>query len=105
MTEMIQFTSAAQEHLATALEEHEMVRVAVQGGGCSGMSYVLNIETEPDEEDILLDIPGRIVYIDPYSADILSETTVDFVRTLQREGFVFMNPRANTTCGCGSSFS
>ena len=58
-----------------------------------------------DEEDILLDIPGATVYIDPYSADLLSETTVDFVKTLQREGFVFMNPRANTTCGCGSSFS
>jgi iron-sulfur cluster assembly protein len=101
---MISFTDAAKEHLATALEEHEMVRVAVQGGGCSGMNYVLNIETEHDEEDILLDVPGRIVYIDPYSADILSETTVDYVKSLQREGFVFMNPRANTTCGCGSSF-
>ena len=102
---MISFTDAAKEHLATYLEENEMVRVAVQGGGCSGMSYVLNIEDDHDEEDILLDIPGVIVYIDPYSADILSETTVDFVKTLQREGFVFMNPRANTTCGCGSSFS
>jgi len=102
---MISFTIAAQEHLATALEEHEMVRVAVQGGGCSGMNYVLNIETDPDEEDILLDVSGTLVYIDPYSADILSETTVDYVKSLQREGFVFMNPRANTTCGCGSSFS
>ena len=102
---MISFTPAAQEHLATALEENEMVRVAVQGGGCSGMNYVLNIETDRDEEDILLDIPGTMVYIDPYSADILSETTVDYVKSLQREGFVFNNPRANSTCGCGSSFS
>lgn len=102
---MIDFTPAAMEHLRACLEDEEKVRVAVQGGGCSGMSYVLNIETEFDEEDILLDIPGAMVYIDPYSADILSETTVDFVKTLQREGFVFMNPRANTTCGCGSSFS
>jgi len=102
---MISFTPTAIEHLATALEEHEMVRVAVQGGGCSGMSYVLNIENTRDEEDILLDIPGATVYIDPYSADILKETTVDYVKSLQREGFVFMNPSANTTCGCGSSFS
>ena len=102
---MISFTPAAQEHLATALEENEMVRVAVQGGGCSGMSYVLNIEDARDEEDILLDVSGSIVYIDPYSADILKDTTVDYVKSLQREGFVFMNPRANTTCGCGSSFS
>ena len=102
---MLTFTAAAIKHLATALEEGEMVRVAVQGGGCSGMNYVLNIETDRDEEDILLDIPGAIVYIDPYSADILKDTTVDYVKSLQREGFVFNNPAANTTCGCGSSFS
>ena len=102
---MLTFTDAAIKQLANALEEGEMVRVAVQGGGCSGMNYVLNIETDRDEEDILLDIPGTIVYIDPYSADILSETTIDYVKSLQREGFVFNNPAANTTCGCGASFS
>jgi iron-sulfur cluster assembly protein len=102
---MIQFTTTAEEQLSTVLEEGETVRVAVQGGGCSGMTYVLNIETEFDEEDILLDIPGATVYVDPHSADILRETTVDYVKNLQSEGFVFMNPNANTTCGCGSSFS
>ncbi len=102
---MIQFTPAAMEHLRECIEEEEKVRVAVQGGGCSGMSYVLDIETEFDEEDILLDIPGVMVYIDPYSAEILSQTTVDYVKTLQSEGFTFLNLRANTTCGCGSSFS
>ena len=102
---MIQFTPAAMDHLRACLEEGELARVAVQGGGCAGMNYALNIETEVDEEDILLDIPGVSVYIDPYSADILAETTVDFVKTLHREGFTFLNPRANTTCGCGSSFS
>tara|TARA_Y100000310_G_scaffold260445_1_gene269378 strand:- start:328 stop:639 length:312 start_codon:yes stop_codon:yes gene_type:complete len=103
---MIQFTDAAMKQLASVLEADEVVRVAVQGGGCSGMTYALHIiEDEIDEEDILLDISGATVYIDPHSADILSETTVDYVKTLQREGFAFMNPRANTTCGCGSSFS
>tara|TARA_R110000751_G_scaffold285012_1_gene389231 strand:- start:630 stop:938 length:309 start_codon:yes stop_codon:yes gene_type:complete len=102
---MISFTDAAIKQLATALGEGEMVRVAVQGGGCSGMNYVLNIETEFDEEDILLDTPGSTVYIDPNSAEILQETSIDYVVTLQQKGFVFNNPRANTTCGCGSSFS
>ena len=102
---MIQFTPAAMEHLRACLDEDELARVAVQGGGCSGMSYVLNVETEFDEEDILLDIPGVKVYIDPYSAEILNDTTVDYVQTLQSEGFTFLNPRANITCGCGSSFS
>ena len=93
------------EHLRACLEEEEKARVAVQGGGCSGMSYVLNIETEFDEEDILLDIPGVTVYIDPYSADILKNTTVDYQSGLQQHGFVFRNPDANSTCGCGMSFS
>ena len=71
-----------------------------------GMSYCLNIETEePDEEDILLDISAVKIYIDPMSAGILKDTTVDYITTLQQEGFVFNNPAANTTCGCGSSFS
>ena len=103
---MIQFTNKATERLTHVLEADEVVRIAVQGGGCSGMSYCLNIETEePDEEDILLDIPGVRVYVDPTSAGILKETTVDYVASLQQEGFVFNNPAANTTCGCGSSFS
>ncbi len=102
---MITFTEIATQQLIKVLEPEEMVRVAVQGGGCSGMSYCLNVETEIDEEDILLDLPIVKIYIDPMSAAILKDTTVDYVTTLQREGFVFNNPAANTTCGCGSSFS
>ncbi|HHZ95584.1 MAG TPA: iron-sulfur cluster assembly accessory protein, partial [Flavobacteriales bacterium] len=62
-------------------------------------------ETEIDEEDIRLDYEGVDIYIDPHSSELLTNTTVDYVKTLQRQGFVFMNPNANTTCGCGSSFS
>jgi iron-sulfur cluster assembly accessory protein len=103
---MIQFTDKATERITKVLEAGEAIRIAVQGGGCSGMSYCLNIETEePDEEDILLDIPAVKIYIDPMSAGILKDTTVDYIATLQQEGFVFNNPAANTTCGCGSSFS
>ena len=81
------------------------MRVGVVGGGCSGMSYALNIETEIDEEDIRLDYEEVDIYLDPYSSDILKDTIVDYVVTLQQQGFKFMNPNANTTCGCGSSFS
>ena len=102
---MIQLTERAINELIKVLEADEVVRIAVQGGGCSGMSYTLTIETDLDEEDILLNIPGVKVYIDPYSADILNETTVDYEMTLQQQGFSFKNPLANTTCGCGSSFS
>ncbi|HHZ97544.1 MAG TPA: iron-sulfur cluster assembly accessory protein [Flavobacteriales bacterium] len=63
------------------------------------------INPEIDEEDIRLDYEGVDIYIDPHSSELLTNTTVDYVKTLQRQGFVFMNPNANTTCGCGSSFS
>jgi iron-sulfur cluster assembly protein len=102
---MIKFTEAAKTQLKEVLEPAEIVRVAVQGGGCAGMSYVLNIETNIDEEDLLIEFAHVKVCIDPYSAQILDKTTIDFVKTLQKEGFVFNNPNSNTTCGCGMSFS
>lgn len=102
---MISFTDIAKERLSEAIEPHENVRVAVMGGGCSGMSYSLTIETETDEDDILITLGDVRVYVDPHSAGILEKTVIDYIKTLQKEGFVFNNPKANTTCGCGSSFS
>lgn len=102
---MISFTPAAEEQLKKVIDPKEIVRVAVQGGGCAGMSYLLNLETETDDEDIIIKIDQVTVCIDPYSAEILDKTTIDFVKTLQQEGFVFNNPKSNTTCGCGMSFS
>ena len=102
---MISFTEAAKERLNTVIEAQETVRVAVMGGGCSGMSYALTIDSEVDEDDILLMIGNVQVYIDPHSAVILDKTIIDYVKTLQSHGFVFNNPKANTTCGCGMSFS
>lgn len=102
---MLSFTEKAVEYAGTVLEPGESIRVAVVGGGCSGMTYALEIETEIDEEDIRLDHEGIDIYVDPNSLEILKDTTVDYVKTLQRQGFVFMNPNSNTTCGCGSSFS
>ena len=102
---MITFTDNAIEQLKTVIEAPECVRVAVVGGGCAGMSYVMDIATDGDEEDILINFDHVEIYVDPHSADILSKTTVDFVKTLQKEGFVFNNPDSNTTCGCGMSFS
>ena len=102
---MIEFTARAQEQLIQLELGEEPVRVAVVGGGCSGFTYTLAFTEEIDEEDILLDIAGVKVYIDPHSADILKNTTVDYQSSLQKYGFVFINPDANSTCGCGMSFS
>ena len=102
---MIKFTPKAIEHLIEAVPPGQIVRVGVEGGGCSGMNYKLVIDTEKaDEEDIKLDISEVEVYIDPYSADILRETTVHYENTLMQKGFKFINRLANATCGCGSSF-
>ena len=102
---MVEFTAPAIEHLNDVVEDEEIVRVAVVGGGCSGFTYILDFTQDVDEEDIQLDIPGVKVYIDPHSADILKNTTVDYQSGLQQHGFVFRNPDANSTCGCGMSFS
>ena len=103
--DMISFTDAAIDRLKTVLEPSETLRVAVRGGGCAGMSYALTIDSEADEEDLLIELDDLKVYIDPHSAGILHKTTIDFVKSGLVEGFVFNNPEANTTCGCGSSFS
>jgi len=102
---MLEFTEAAQEQLQEVLAEDEAVRVAVVGGGCAGMSYMLNIADERDDEDLEINIGAVSVYVDPHSAGILKNTKIDYVSTLQTKGFVFMNSEANTTCGCGMSFS
>ena len=102
---MINFSADAIKQLKTIIQADEKVRVAVQGGGCSGMSYVLELAQETDEEDILIEFEHVKVYIDPHSAAILSETSVDFISMGLNEGFVFNNSKANTTCGCGMSFS
>ncbi len=101
---MIAFTDAAIEQMKSVLTLDESDRVAVQGGGCAGMSYLLNIAEEVDEEDILIEFDHVKVYIDPHSASILAETTVDFTHLGLRSGFIFNNPLANSTCGCGMSF-
>lgn len=103
---MISFTPAAEEQLKKAIVEGELVRIAVQGGGCSGMSYALTIIDEhPDEEDLEIVLEHVKIYIDPHSSLILKETIIDYIVGLSSSGFVFNNAAANTTCGCGMSFS
>jgi len=81
------------------------LRVGVQGGGCSGLTYAMRLETQARERDNIFEESGARVFIDPKSLAYLDETTLDFQVTLVRQGFVFHNPRAAHSCGCGSSFS
>lgn len=81
------------------------LRVAVSGGGCSGMQYGLKLESEPAAEDQVLEFGGLKVFVDPASAPLLEGVTMDFVENMTESGFKFTNPNAKASCSCGKSFS
>jgi len=81
------------------------VRAFVQGGGCSGMSYGFTLDEEHNEDDFVIDNTDGLVIIDSMSMQYLSGSTVDYKEDLTGSNFVVNNPNAETTCGCGSSFS
>ena len=81
------------------------VRVQVMPGGCAGFKYGLDIEIEPLEDDIIIDHSGGIrVFVDPFSAQYVEGTVVDWQETMMGAGFSFENPNATGGCGCGTSF-
>jgi iron-sulfur cluster assembly protein len=86
------------------IPDDQYLRVGVKGGGCSGMSYILGFDHKNDF-DTELDREGMIVIVDKRHLIYLGGTVVDFKDGLDARGFTFQNPRAATTCGCGSSFS
>jgi len=81
-----------------------VLRVAIQGGGCSGFQYGLGFDSGPAEGDHELSLEGVRVVVDPYSAPYLRGATVDFLTGLQESGFKIDNPNAVSSCGCGHSF-
>ncbi len=81
-----------------------VLRVAIQGGGCSGFQYGLGFGAGPAEGDELIQMHGVTVVVDPYSAPYLQGATVDFLTGLEESGFKIDNPNAASSCGCGQSF-
>jgi len=81
------------------------LRMGVRGGGCSGLSYSLEFDTEVGPHDKVFDIDGIKVVVDPKSYLYLNETTLDYVTQGLTGGFAFVNPNAKSSCGCGTSFS
>ncbi len=81
------------------------LRLGVQGGGCSGLSYVIRFEDGPAERDRIFQFSDVRVFVDPKSFIYLHGMVLDYEETLIRQGFVFNNPNAQKSCGCGSSFS
>lgn len=81
------------------------LRMGVKGGGCSGMSYALEFDTEMTPHDREFDIDGVKVVVDKKSYLYLTGTTLDYVQQGLTGGFTFVNPNAKSSCGCGTSFS
>ena len=81
-----------------------VLRVAVQGGGCSGFEYALGFDEGPQEGDHQFSLHGVDVVIDPFSAPYLQGAQIDFLNGLQESGFKIDNPNVSSSCGCGHSF-
>jgi len=81
-----------------------VLRLAVEGGGCSGYQYTMVLQETPSSEDILVQTGGISVAVDAKSASYLAGSEIDFVDALQNGGFKVKNPNAKSSCSCGESF-
>ena len=106
---MINITSAAMYKIKDIISEENnpkiKLRTFIQGGGCSGMSYGFTLDEEQNEDDFEIPIISTSVLIDAMSMQYVSGATIDYKDDLSGSQFVIKNPNAQTTCGCGSSFS
>ena len=105
---LVTLTASAAEKIKQLQAEEpagdaEVLRIAVQGGGCSGFQYALGFDRGPQDGDTELEMHGVSVVVDPFSAPYLSGTQIDWVDGLQA-GFAINNPNVSASCGCGHSF-
>jgi len=109
ITEDLTFTANAASKVSKLIEEEGnadlMLRIYVQGGGCSGFQYGFSFDEETNDGDTKVVTDGVTLVIDPMSIQYLMGAEVDYTEGLQGAQFVIKNPNATTTCGCGSSFS
>ena len=82
-----------------------MLRVSVEGGGCSGFQYKFDIARDRADDDLVLAREGAVVLIDPVSVNYMAGSQIDFVDDLIGQSFKINNPQATASCGCGTSFS
>ena len=106
---VIHLTSAAVKQVKETIARKSLgnaaLRLSVDGGGCSGLTYKLHFETEMADHDHSFEFDGLRVLIDKKSAIYLAGTTLDFSNALVGSGYKFLNPNAKQSCGCGESFS
>lgn len=107
----IELTERAAQEVMTIIGQQKLdtqktyLRVGVKGGGCSGFSYTLDLTEHKAENDEEWEVHGVKIICDPKSQIYMGGTSVDFKDEIMGRGFVFKNPNASQTCGCGSSFS
>ncbi|MCC6683018.1 MAG: iron-sulfur cluster insertion protein ErpA [Phycisphaeraceae bacterium] len=106
----IQLSETAAREIKTIIQQQELdaekirLRVGVKGGGCSGFSYLLDLTEQSRDTDEQFEQHGVKIVCDPKSYLYLNGTSIDFKDEIMGRGFVFSNPNATSTCGCGSSF-
>jgi iron-sulfur cluster assembly protein len=102
-------TETASKHVKKILEEQKLqgvfLRMGVKGGGCSGLSYSLEFDSELGPHDKKFEVDGVTVVCDAKSYLYLNGTTLDYVSEGLQGGFTFINPQAKSSCGCGTSFT
>lgn len=106
--DIVTLTEAAANHIKNMMKENEeenaYLRVAIQGGGCSGLSYAMGFAYEVEEGDTEFTQHGIKILVDKDSAPALKGTKIDYKESLMGGGFTIDNPNAIASCGCGSSF-
>ncbi|MFD2677957.1 iron-sulfur cluster insertion protein ErpA [Camelimonas lactis] len=85
--------------------EGAMLRISVNGGGCSGFQYAFDIDRERADDDIVIERDGAGVLVDPVSLEYMQGSVIDFVDDLMGQAFRIENPNATASCGCGTSFA
>ena len=104
---MITVTSNAVNRIRQMLDDNNIdgaLRLGVVGGGCSGLSYKFKFETNPRANDNVFEVDGVQLVVDPKSYEYLDGMTLDYTESLLERAFVFQNPNAAKSCGCGKSF-
>jgi iron-sulfur cluster assembly protein len=106
---LVKLTANAARKVSTLLTKqgraNGVLRVAVVGGGCSGLQYKMDLQDGPANRDILVESGGVRVVVDPKSALYVTGSELDYIDALQNGGFKVTNPNAATSCSCGESFS
>jgi iron-sulfur cluster assembly protein len=106
---LITITEKAAEKISEFIKEEkespQFLRIYVQGGGCSGLSYGMGFEKAAEEDDIVIEENGVKVIVDTYSQEHLQGANVDYIESLMGSGFKINNPNVTKSCSCGSSFS